>query len=253
VDDLVLQVESGGGLMGPTALPQQIPAFSLYGDGRFVLQGATTMIFPGPLLPPIMEMRLTPDGMRRLLDAARSAGLAGPDRRFELPGMFDATTTSFTVVTDRGRHVTSVYAFHEAGDAVGRMPPDERAARAALSTFESQLVDLRRVLGAEVGPEQPYVPAAMRVFVERAEGPVDPNVPPKIVAWPLEDLATFGEQVPALGAGVRCRVITGAELGTVMPQFRAATQVTRWVSRDTAYTLTLRPLLPDEDDCGRDQ
>lgn len=239
--------------MGPNALPGQIPAFSLYGDGRFVFLGATTAIFPGPLLPPVMEMRLTREGVRRLLDAARSAGLDGPDRKLDFPTIADATTTSFTVVTDEGRHVTAAYALHEGSGGDGRLPGNERAARAALLTFETQLFDLRRVLGPEAGAEQPYTPIAMRVFVQRAVGPIDPNLPPQIVTWPLGDLAAFGEEMPALGAEIRCGVIRGADLDAVMPLFTKATQITRWVSNDAAYTLTLRPLLPDEDGCLRNQ
>ncbi|MBA2254435.1 MAG: hypothetical protein H0W07_04905 [Chloroflexi bacterium] len=48
-------------------------------------------------------------------------------------------------------------------------------------------------------------------------------------------------------------MIRGADLDAVMPLFTKATQITRWVSNDVAYTLTLRPLLPDEDGCLRNQ
>jgi hypothetical protein len=208
------------------------------------------MIFPGPLLPPIVQSTLTPEGIDLLLNAARSAGLTGPDRQLDFPGIADATTSVFIVVTPEGRHTTTVYALHEAAGIDGRLPADERATRAALTTFESQLFDLRSVLGADnVTEQQPYVPTRMRLFVHKAQDPIDPGQLPQTKAWPLSDLATFGESWPAGGADTRCGVVEGTDLAATMPLFKQATQLARWTSGTTAYQLKLRPMLPDESGC----
>jgi hypothetical protein len=249
-NELVIRVSSGGGLAGPAPAAQSIPSFSLYGDGRVILQGAQIELFPPPALPPVIQMKLTPEAVDLLLAAARSAGLTGPDRTFDLPTIMDATTTVFVVVTDAGRHTTSAYALHEASGFQDQMPNDERAARAALIRFEGQLGDLPNILGSQnVGQQQPYTPTGMRIFPRVAQGPIDPGLPPQIRAWPLADLATFGEPWPGPEAVTRCGVVEGTDLDTLLPLLRESTSITRWVSKGVAYELALRPLLPDESGC----
>jgi hypothetical protein len=249
--DLVIRVESGGGLMGPQAFPQRIPGFSLYGDGRAIAEGAVPAIFPGPLMPAVLETRISEEGMRRLLEAARSAGLRGARRQLDFPNIMDATTTTFTVVTTEGRHETAVYALHEASGMDGQIPANDRAARAALQTFASQVADLRGVLADEiVTDERPYEPTAMRVYARKAgPGGGEPGLPLVNVPWPLGDLATFGEPTPGMGGDMRCAVVDGSDLATVLPLFRDGTQLTRWISEGVAYEVLPRPLLPDETGC----
>jgi hypothetical protein len=248
--DLVLRVSTGGGLAGPAPAAQSIPGFSLYGDGRVIVEGPQIEIYPSPALPPLVQTQLTSEGVQRLLIAARGAGLDGPDRHFQLGNIADATTTVFIVVTADGRHTTSAYALHEASGFQDQMPNDERAARAALLRFESQLADLPPSLGpGNVGSSQPYAPTGMRIFSRLAQGPIDPAIPPQIQAWPLDDLATLGAPWPGAGSDMRCAVIQGDDLAGILPQLRGSNAITRWTSAKLAYQLTLRPMLPDESGC----
>jgi hypothetical protein len=231
--------------MGPALRLTEIPALSLYGDGRLVTPGAQIAIFPGPAMPALQMARVTEAGMQRILRAARSAGLLGPDRHYDYPGVADAGTTTFTVVAGGGIHRISAYALSEASD-LSLVPADEREPRRLMAAFQQDLY-VRGRLGADVaGPDQPYVPAAIRIVssVSDPRNADDPNLV-KIVDWPLaRGLATFGE--PRLGGTVRCGAIDGADLQRAGPVLTSSHQLTFWRSEGRFYQLQLRPLLPDE-------
>ncbi len=57
-----------------------MPSFTLYGDGRAIVQGPITMEYPGPALPNLRQVRLTEAGVQAVLAAAQSAGLLDGDR-----------------------------------------------------------------------------------------------------------------------------------------------------------------------------
>ena len=68
------------------------------------------------------------------------------------------------------------------------------------------------------------------------------------VEWPLEDLATAGESAGD-GLGIRCQVVTGDDLATVLPLLEDANSATPFRSGGADYTLIVRPLLPGESGC----
>jgi len=72
------------------------------------------------------------------------------------------------------------------------------------------------------------------------------------IAWPLATpLSSFGAPVPTpLGDGpTACGVVQGEDLAKLLPDLQRATQITPWTSAGTTYTLSVRPLLPDESGC----
>jgi hypothetical protein len=245
-NELVLRVSTGGGLIGPSVRLTGFPGLSLYGDGRLITQGAQIDIFPGPAMPAVQVTRVTEAGVQRVLRAARSAGLLGPDRHYDFQQIMDAGTTTFTVVAAGGVHRISAVALFEGAD-LSRVPEDEREPRRLMAAFQQDLMDVRGRLGADVvGPDQPYVPSAIRI-VSSASDPKNAEDPQfvKIADWPLaRGLATFGE--PRLGGSVRCGDVSGADLNTVGPALTASHQLTFWRSQGHFYQLQLRPLLPDE-------
>jgi hypothetical protein len=243
--DLVLRVSNAGGLIGPSIRLTGLPGLSLYGDGRLIVPGAQIDIYPGPAMPSLQVTRVTEAGMQRILRAARSAGLLGPDRHYDYQGIMDAGTTTFTVVAGGAIHRVSAVALSEGTD-LSRVPDDEREPRRLMAAFQQDLSDVRGRLGADVaGPDQPYVPSAVRIVATTGDpkGAEDPNMV-KIVDWPLASLATFGE--PRLSATVRCGDLTGADLEKVRAALTSAHQLTFWRSEGRFYQLQLRPLLPDE-------
>jgi hypothetical protein len=249
-DSLVLRVETGGGFVAPSFALRQVPEFTLLADGRVITQGPQITIYPGPALPNLLMRSLTPEGVQAVVDAAREAGLDGPDHAYDRQTVADAPTTTFTFVDGGRTHVISVYALDVGGapiaDAGGS---DEAQARQALSEFRSKLFDLERWLPAgSVGPESSFDADEVRVYVQEP-ATSDPTLAQEPVDWPLDDpLATFGEPVPDQQA-LRCGTVTGADLDTLRPLFEQSNELTPWRSEGRSYTLILRPLLPDESGC----
>ena len=251
-DKLVLQVATGGGFVPANFRLTELPSISLYGDGTLIAQGPQIAIFPGPAMPNLQVTRVTAAGMQRILRAARAAGLLGPGRHYDYPGIADAPTTTFTVTTEGGVvHKTSAYALGMDMDDA-RVPEADRRGRQLLAAFQEDLSDVRGRLGQDVaGPDQQYVPRAVRIFVS-AGNPADAAEATlvKVVEWPLGPLGSFG--APRTDGVLRCGVLDGQDLERVRPLLAASHQLTFWRSEGKTYRLDLRPLLPDESGCPPD-
>jgi hypothetical protein len=252
-NELVLRIESGGGLLAPGALLGQLPTLSILGDGRVIVIGPQIESYPGPALPNLQSFRISEEGLQLVLQSARAAGLLGDDARYDYPGIADATTTTFTVVAEGRRHVVSAYALFEGGPNDAQLKPDVRVARAALLAFQQRAFDLRSWLGAAVlGPDAPYAFASLRIFPSPAEPQPGAGVEPTLKDWPLATpLGSFGAPLGD-STGMRCGVVTGDELATLLPDLQSSNALTYWRSQGDTYQLTLRPLLPDESGCPSD-
>lgn len=246
---LVLRVEQGGGFVPIEYALRDVPLFSLYGDGRIVTTGPQIAIYPGPALPNLVVTRISDEGIQAILRAARDAGLLGPDRHYDHPGIADVHTTTFTVVAEGSRHVISAYALG-VDDATGLIPEDEREARRKLSDFQAKLSDLRSWLPqGSVGEESSFEFDELRIFVRQAswESPDEGLEQPEI-EWPLEEgLAGFGQELNDLE--FRCGSVEGASLATLLPVVQNANELTPWRDGAELYGLVFRPLLPDESGC----
>jgi hypothetical protein len=246
-DRLVLRVETGGGFVAPTYELRRIPGFSLFGDGRLVTEGPVIEIYPGPALPNVLVRTVSEDGIQAILEAARSAGLFGPDAHYDFPCVADAGTTTFTLVADGVRHEISAYALGEGQGSCGGI---DAKARSDLAAFQRMLSDLQRWLPeGSVGPEEPFHPSSMRVYVQPYTQAPDPALEQHARDWPLDPpLATFGEPDPNL-PDTRCGVVSASDLQTLVPMAEGANELTPWRSGGTDYSLLFRPLLPDESGC----
>lgn len=231
-----------------SAALKQVPSFSLYGDGRLVTQGPQIEIYPSPALTSLQVTRVDEEGIQAILRAARSAGLLGPDRHYELPTVLDATTSTFTVVSGGARHVVSAYALGMDGES--SLPAQEREARRALSEFRAKLFDLRRWLPAgSVGRETQLPFEEIRVFATAGAPPEEPELEQPVIEWPLpSSLAGFGEPLQSRSS-MRCGSVEGAELDGLLPRALEANDLTPWRSEGLLYSLVFRPLLPDESGC----
>jgi hypothetical protein len=156
-DEVVVQVVTSGGFTAESRPPADLPKVSVFGDGRVVVVGPTTLEFPGPALPNLQEFRVNDDGLARILRAARDAGLlADESPDYGDPGVTDQTTTTVTVRADG---VTRRF-IELAGDA--------------------------GALGDDVvhGSTRRYDPAAVAVLVRPSD-----TTDGDMHAWPLGDLA----------------------------------------------------------------
>jgi len=250
--DLVLRIDTGGGLVPVGYFLTHLPAVSVYGDGRVITQGPQIEIYPGPALPNLLVSRVSEAGLQAILGAARDAGLLGPDASYPYPGIMDAPTTTFVVGADGATHTTSAYALGIGQDAVG-ITPQEAAARARLAAFSGQLSDLPGWLGSDVvAAEAPFAFDAIRMLVTPGEPTAtDAGITPSVVDWPLaQPLDTSGIPLEGVGQpGTRCVIVTGDDLATVRPILDAADQLTYLRSAGSTWAMSLRPLLPDEVGC----
>ena len=246
-NDLILRVDTGGGFVAPGYSLRQIPQLSLFGDGRLITEGPQIEIYPGPALPNVVQQTLTEDGIQAILDAAGQAGLMGPSAHYDFGCIADAPTTTFTLVANGERHVVSAYAL---GMGEGACPGADTAARAKLAAFQTKLGDLTSWLPqGSVGAQTSYEPAEMRVYVQPYAGSPDPGLVEPPMDWKLsQPLSSFGQ--PAVGlVGMRCGVVAGQDMALLLPEARAANELTPWRSDGQTYSLLFRPLLPDEHTC----
>lgn len=246
-DELVLRWEHVGGFVPAEFDLARIPEWSLYGDGRVIVQGPQIEIYPGPALPNLLVFRLSEEGVQAVLRAARDAGLMDGDARYPQPCVMDAPATVFTVVAEGRTNVVEADALEIDAACSGVDGVDEEA-RARLREFQRELGDLASWLPeGSIGAEEPYEADAIRIYALPYRG--DPDVPQEPLTWPLATpLSRFGEPSARL-QDARCGVVTGPDLETLRPLFERATQLTPWVSDGERFGLVLRPLLPDERGC----
>jgi hypothetical protein len=248
--DLVLRVQTGGGFVNPAAVLNQLPQFSLYGDGTLLQPGVQTMIYPGPALSEPIETPVTEAGVVAILRAAGAAGLLQSRDFTDLGsvGIADAATTTITVKVNGATYTTNVYALGALSQRPSGMGQDEFNARRAIAAFTGKLSDLRSWLPqGSVGADQQFTPSGLAVYVSGYQA--DPSLQEPKADWPLSTpLASFGKaiQVPD---GTRCGAVTGSGLATLLPLAQRANQLTPWVSDGARFGVVFRPLLPDQTTC----
>jgi hypothetical protein len=246
-DTVALRVSYTGGFVPPTMLLSRAPTLTVYGDGRVFTEGPVIAIYPGPALPNIQVQQISPADVDKLVDQAVAAGV-GVATDFGEPGVADAPSTKFVVRTADGVKSTEVYALGEAGeDPVSGVNEQQRAARAKLRGLLTALTDLPATLGADaVSPAQPYRAAAVAAIAMPWSEDTQLPGEQQPVDWPGPALP--GEKIGELG--ISCVTATGAEATKVLDAAQKANTATPWVSGGQRWTLTLRPLLPDESSCA---
>lgn len=240
--DVVFRFSEGGGLMFPEIRANEAPIFTLYGDGRIIVQPPSDIPppigAPGPVRPqaPWRTARLDEAQMRELLRFAiveGSLGIARP--RYELPTVMDAPTARFEVNAGGVTKAVEVYALREEAD------PADRAHRVAFAA----LADRLRSLGNDATEE--YKPDRYRGTLWESGPVAGPTVEP----WPWPDLAPADFVAPADPSGLALprRAMTQAEIdrlaigdvgGGVTGLYFAGP------GGNGIYAFALRPLLPDE-------
>jgi hypothetical protein len=238
------------------ALPPQttfnwVPSVLITLDGRVLSGGAVPAIFPGPLVNPVIERRISANGWARIVTAAREAGLLGGLRDFTGGAMAPGSVATRLELVTNGR------VYELLGDASRVMVcitapcNPQPGTPEAFGGFLNRLTDLAGWLGADIGPEAKHVPAGYAVLV--GPPPDDQGLAQPPIAWPLVGgFATFGKPL-ADGSGGRCGTVVNGDAGALRPAFTAAKQTTKW--RDPAdgtfHGLVVRPLFPgDGDPCA---
>lgn len=262
-DEAIFIIDMTGGFVPVEFMTTHTPTFVLLGDGRVIVQGAQTLQFPGPALPPLMERTLTEEGIQEVLRAIGDTNLFTSD--LELRGaanmVADASDTIF-ILDGGGQEVTvSVYGLGTLSPVQGQeLPPGissaEVQAHAVLQQLYEQMLALDSWLPADAWDDegwQPYEPEALRLYVRDVTGEPQErgDLPEQVRAWPTDsDPAAFGEEQATFGNGTRCGVVEGEEAATWLEALSSATQLTLWVPSadpDARFTVAPRPLLPNEE------
>ena len=247
---LVLRVEYVGGFMTPSGLLSRVPLYSLYADGRLITDGPTELSYPGPALPNLLVQQLDADTVQALVDQALAAGVAETTDLGSLP-IADAPSTRFTLTTAEGTVVREVYAlsqqvFEGAGAEAG-LTEEQVAGRARLRELLSALFDVGQQQGAGGQPTvESYVPSAIAAIATPWVDPEDDLAHPE-QPWPGPELP--GEPVRG-PLEVGCVVAAGEHAAAVLAAAATANAATPWVSGGTRWSVTFRPLLPDETGCA---
>jgi hypothetical protein len=231
-DEVVLRVASQGGFAAESRQPAQLPRLSVYGDGRVIILGPNTLEFPGPALPNAQEFRLTRKGLSRVVDDAREAGLLDdPPPDYGDPGITDQARTTVAVSVGGTTRRVAVYALNFSDGVTA----EQRENRQRLERLIQHAGDPDAQRPVVVpGSERRYEPTALVVRVEPANASDG-----ETHAWPLGDLA-----------GAECAEHTRADLARALDVARTAHEGDAWESAGATYTVTFRPLLPDERTCA---
>ena len=245
-DTVIIRVDREGGFVPPSVAYGGLPVL-VTADGRVITEGPRIENDPGTLLPNIQVRTLTPEALASLLELARDQGLLD-DASYGFPWIADLPTTVLRITVDGVTSTVAASALGEAGtdDAMGQPLDDATAAgRAALRTFIDTLTGLPD--SAFSDESHAYEATSLRIIsTPYVPQPAEDWMP---VEWPLEHLATAGSAPIPGDDSLRCQVISGDDVATVMPLLEGASQATPFRSDDADYTLVVRPLLPGESGC----
>ena len=251
-DKVIFRVSWEGGFVTPEMLLGRLPVVTVYADGRVITLGPVPAIYPGPLMPNLLEQTLSPEGLDSLIQLARDKDLL-KDVKYDFPGIADAADTVLEINLDGKSYRLSAYALAEAVDGgvapAIEVPPADVAGRAAMREFIDALTQIPS--DDFVDEQHAYDFEALRLYVTKAAIVEDSEFPGEQppIAWPLDDLATAGEPVENSPVGARCLVVEGDDLEAIKPLLDGANQLSVFESEGAFYSLIPRPLYPDESGC----
>ncbi len=242
--DLILRYEVGGGFVPVGFLVTEKPSFSLYGDGTAIFQENAPLADPIDSVvrsPRWKTVHLTEDQVQSLLEFAIGPGGLGLARsNYELGTVADAPTATFRLHAGGLDKSVSVYALGledtQSPDFPARQAFQVLAER--LSGFDNP------ALGAEI-----YRPERYRGVLMKQDVPLGPGEP---VAWPWPAIkpTDFASPADPNVANFPRRVLTAEEVAALMlaDLEGGATGIQlRSPGGKDLYNLSLRPLLPEEE------
>lgn len=235
-DRRVLVVHRGGGLVPPEFLLDRLPLYSLYADGRLVYEGATPAIYPGPLMPAIVQVNIGADGFAEVMAAVEATGLPTFEElrnNDAINQVADGPQTEVTYFDDNGEHLFSVYALE-----IADHKDPQVLALANLMT----LLDRLSATSPDAGSF-----TIDRLQVIASSQTADPDQPEAVVEpWPLSSLP---EEMDEYDMALRCAVVDVDDEQPALDVFRGAHQLTFFESGEVVYRVTVRPLLTGEVGC----
>lgn len=238
-DAVVLRIGYEGGFVAAGTNFINLPTLLVSGDGRVFTPGATTLEYPGALLPAINERSITKEGIQRLLQLADDAALLGPAPDYSLPEgtmIADASDTVVTVTVNGETYTHRANALGlEQPDAFGSTP-----ARDNLNRFVTLVTDVAKVAGAaNVGDDRAFVPEQYRLQAMAVDPTQWTDPSPTVVGWPA------GTGV-VLADSAQCATLPASKGDEL---FAGATQLTFFREGDAVYQLAVVAALPGDALC----
>jgi hypothetical protein len=237
-DQFVVRISYAGGFVGPNYDFVRYPSFLVTGDGRAVQTGAVPAVYPGPLLPPLLERTIDEAGVQALLAAADDAHLLGPAPDYSAAENYvaDAADTVVEIHANGATYVHRCYALEFPPPTGGT----ETAARKNLAAFVALMTDLEKAAGAvHLGGIGPVHATSYRVQAT----PVDPasygEPKPTVVDWPAGTGLTLAD-------ASKCSTVDAAK---VTDLFASANQLTFFRDGKVVYLVTAVPQLPGDITC----
>lgn len=230
-DDLVYETSTGGGLIATTIELRQFPSRIVLGDGRAIRPRAADAGSDGPTpaLRPLEQTVLDPAEVQEILDLVASSGLFDGPVDFGEPLITDVSSTS--VRTRIGGKVASVGAYALGFEEGSDLSSDELRARDDLRSLRSEVAT---IVDREGRVWEAALPPEMLVFSLSFDRPADDNSEP--IPWPLDpSLIDPGDEF------IRCVVVSGPEVATVVDVAVTATEYTPWIVDGAERHLAFRP------------
>ncbi len=243
-DEIVLRYDEAGGFVPVEWMSAHVPYFTLYGDGRVVFVSTTAIVEPTPdgvvTSMPVRTAVLSEEQVQDLLVfALRDGGLAVARADYQNPMVADAPSTVFEIHADGDTKTVSIMALGMDAD-----PGPDTAIKSAFRKLAELLRDFDK--GGSLG-SAPYRPTAYRGVLNDATGAQGVRVR----EWPWVDIAPTDFMLPADPNvfQVRTRSLGPDEAKAIgVGGFEGGISGGVYLrGPDGAlYSLTLRPLLPDE-------
>ena len=109
-DDVVIELTNEGGFVMAGTAFANAPVAMVTGDDLAISTGPVTLVFPGPLLPNILQRTITPGAVQELLAHADELGLLADVTYAADPLIADASTTVLTLTVDGTTYRHEAYA-----------------------------------------------------------------------------------------------------------------------------------------------
>ena len=241
-DAVVLRISDEGGFVPAEHSFTNAPRLLITGDGRLIQGGPVIAIYPGPLLPNLLQRSISEAGMQRLIKLADERGLLANVAYPRPASIADAADTVMTITVGGETFEHRAYALGLGGGPEGG-ETDE--ARARLFDFVAVATGLtNEPASGDVGPEQPYRSDTYMIRAREAgsteptdDAPIDDapiDIVPTLVDWPADApvrLAAAGE----------CAEVPTNPFSEV---FQNANQLTRFVDDGVHYSLAVTSRVP---------
>jgi hypothetical protein len=236
-DAVVLSITDVGGFAPSERTFTSLPRLLVTGDGRVIQEGPVIAIYPGPLLPNVLQRSISDAGIQRLIDLADEHGLLGNVAYTRPDGIADASETIVTITVNGETFEHRAYALGLGGGLDGE---ETDAPRARLFDFVVAATALASDPAAGgIGPEEPYRADSYLIRALEAEateptGDAPIDIEPTLVEWPADAPVR-------LAAAAECAEVATSRFAQL---FEDANQLTRFVDDGVAYTLAVTPRVP---------